>query len=106
MVTKVEMVTVVFDNALSVPLEECFLREGARNRAAHPYHLGLEPEAGLHADIANVLDHALEAAIGEPDGGGRPLADARPPIAAIVVPAGVDAEVLGAGGGSSVDEGQ
>ncbi len=42
----------------------------------------------------------------EPGGGGSPVTDAGPPTGGVVVPAGVDAEVLGSYGGRGVDERQ
>ena len=105
-VPQVQQVPVVLDHPLPVPLQERLVRQVLRRRAAHPDHLRLQPETGPHPAFLDVLEHPSETTVGEPRGGGLPFPDAVPPGPAVVVPAGVDAEHLGAGLGGGVDQRQ
>ncbi len=53
-----------------------------------------------------MVEHPLQAAVREAGGRGLPVPHARPPVSAVVVPAGVDAEVLRPGLGGRVDQGK
>ena len=103
---EVEEVASVLDNARSGPVHERVLGEGPCERGPHADHLGLDPEAGREAAAADVLQDAGQPPVAEARGRRAPLADAVPPVAPVVVPAGVDAEVLRSGLGRRVDEQQ
>ncbi|MET3802625.1 hypothetical protein ABID70_002580 [Clavibacter michiganensis] len=102
---QVEQVPGVLDDADAAALQERGVGQGARRAALEPHDLRFEPEAGDHALRADAIEHGGQAGR-EPRGRGLPVADARPPPGRVVVPAGVDAEHLGADARGGVDEGQ
>ena len=104
---QVQVEAAVLHDPVPLALEERRFGQLLRHRAAHADDLGLEPQAGRHARRADVVQHRGQAAVGESHSGRLPLADAVPPVGErVVVPARVDAEVLGARRGGRVDQRQ
>ena len=102
---EVEVEAVVLDDALAVALEERLRRQAVGEGAADADHLGLEPEPGDHALGVDGVDDLAQPP-GEAGGRRHPFADGVPPVPRVVVPAGVDAEHLGADLGGRADEGE
>ena len=105
-VAEVEVVAVVLDDALAVALQEGLV--GAARRAIGlrtPITSGSSQSPGVMPARADAVDDLAEAAR-EPGRRRLPLADAVPPVSAVVVPAGVDAEDLRARVGGRVDQRQ
>lgn len=104
-VAQIQVIAVVLDEPGAAALQERLLGQLVGHRAAHPDHLGLQPQPGHHAPPANVGEDLFDAAR-EPDLRRLPRADAVPPGSTVVVPAGVDAEHLRAHVRGGVDQGE
>ena len=101
------MVAALVGDAPAVAAEERGARQALRERRAHADDFGFEPQARGHAVRLDVVDEAREAHRAETVGGRLPFADHVPPAAVtVVVPAGVDAEDVGADLRRAFDERQ
>ena len=105
-VPQIEEVPLLLDDPASVPLQERRVRQPLGRRGPHPDHLGLDPQTRQHAAVADVVEDPLQTPVGEAGRRWLPVPHTRPPVTAVVVPAGVDAEVLGTGLGGGVDQRQ
>ena len=104
---EVEVVAALIGDAAAVPAEERRIRQHLRQRRAHADHLRLQPQAGLHAMRLDVVDEPGQAKVAEAVGGGLPFTHHVPPAAIFaVVPAGVNAEHVGAHLGGALHERQ
>ena len=104
--TQVQVVAAVLDHELAAALKEGVGGKLPGDLAVDADHLGFQPQAGHHPGCPDPVEDLSDPA-GEPAARGTPRADGvPPPFADLRVPAGVDAEVLGAGRGGGVDQRQ
>ncbi len=106
-IAQIEQITLLLHDALAVTLEERGLRKLLGHRRLYADHLRLQPDARDHAGVLDGVDDLDDALLAREAGLGRhPLADGRPPVAGVVVPAAVDDEDLDAGLARGLDQRQ